>query len=221
MFKYGSEEFVYKSAKINKEGFLRYTADQDLKDRFTSKEISISTKQKFLVTDIKAEHFLEAGPEYIAEHELVREMEYHHIGTDGTIPNHIKSIIRKEYVEVVDEEAKTRRLKPTALGYALAEGYRSVDPDLFEPTVRKFIEKCSRRVEMFELYEEHVLDIVTKEIKKKLYNFMDKFDELIAPKLKEIKQNENLYEIEEYYKGLEKKVSGGDYLIETKRLIDD
>ena len=216
VFHYGSEEFLYKSTTINRAGFMRYTADKDLRNKFNSKDIKIQKNKEFSIKDIKAEHYQEVGPQYIAEHELVREMEQNHIGTDGTIPKHIHNILFRKYVEVFEKGSKIRRLKPTALGYALAEGYSSIDPELLEPTVRNYIEDCSEKVENFELYKDTVLDKVNEITKKKLHNFMNKFEDTIEPTLRKIVNNPNLYDIEDDSKGLQTKVPGGDYLLEVK-----
>ena len=65
-------------------------------------------------------------------------MEKHSIGTDASIPSHIKNIVDRFYVEVVPPG---RSLRPTPVGYALIKGYCEIDPELCMPSVRSNIER--------------------------------------------------------------------------------
>lgn len=76
-------------------------------------------------------------PSYLTEATLISYMEEHGIGTDASIPSHIKNIIDWGYVIV---ESKWT-LVPTPLGLALARGICEIDPELILPTVRSNIEK--------------------------------------------------------------------------------
>lgn len=85
-------------------------------------------------------------PPYLQEHELIQSMETNGIGTDASIPNHIKTIIERGYVteELCQANSKPRCLKPTPLGTALVRAFLSNEPDLVLPKLRSEMEKqCS------------------------------------------------------------------------------
>jgi len=83
-------------------------------------------------------------------------MEENGIGTDASIPSHIKNIIERGYVEV---ESK-RTLVPTALGLALARGICEIDPELILPSVRSNIEKSCESIAKGEVIQQTVIDHV-------------------------------------------------------------
>ncbi len=64
-------------------------------------------------------------------------MEKNNIGTDASIPGHIKNIVDRAYVDIV---TPGRSLRPTPLGYALIKGFCEIDPELALPMVRSNIE---------------------------------------------------------------------------------
>jgi len=83
-------------------------------------------------------------------------MEENGIGTDASIPSHIKNIIERGYVTV---EAKWT-LVPTALGLALAWGICEIDPELILPSVWSNIEKSCESIAKGEINQQVVIDHV-------------------------------------------------------------
>ena len=94
----------------------------------------------------------------MTEPELIRKMEKKRIGSDGTIPSYISKIIERGYVTVETGKDKLRKFIPTKRGIALAEGFQDIDPDLFKPTVRRYIEQQWRKVSSCKLDYEKVKD---------------------------------------------------------------
>jgi DNA topoisomerase-3 len=94
-------------------------------------------------------------------------MEHNGIGTDASIPTHIKNICEKRYVDVIEPG---RQMRPTKLGYALVKGYCEIDPELVLPSVRSNIEKSCDLIAKgkadFSRVVNHVIDIFERK-----YNF--------------------------------------------------
>ena len=89
------------------------------------------------VSSVRLASDVTSPPRAMTESELISLMEAHGIGTDASIPTHIKNVEKRRYV-TIDE--KTRRVDVTDLGFALVSGYDAVDPDLANPATRKAVE---------------------------------------------------------------------------------
>jgi DNA topoisomerase-3 len=171
MFQVGPEHFELMGKQLVSPGFLEITPwlaktiDVDLPNFRRGEEYDIS--------HIKVEEGKTHSPGYLTESDLISCMEANEIGTDASIPTHIKNIIDRGYVKV--NTKKGRQLIPTNLGMALARGYCAVDPELILPKCRSYIEKSCDKVAKGEVNFEKVVDHVLKIFKKKFEFFQEKF----------------------------------------------
>ena len=133
-------------------------------------------------------------------------MEEKGIGTDSTIPRHIRHIIFRKYVNVVRSKNELHAvLKPTPLGVAFAQGYSKIDPELIQPTVRQYIEQCNKKVATYCKHKYNVIKRVMEITEKKLKRFMSMFKKEIVPVIKQYKKNPKQFvlpDIKEKYKNV-------------------
>jgi len=103
------------------------------------------------------------APGFLTESDLIARMEANGIGTDASIPTHIKNIVEKKYAEVV---LPGRQMRPTKLGIALVKSYCEIDPELVLPSIRSNIEKSCDLISQgkadFSKVVSHVIDIFAR-----------------------------------------------------------
>lgn len=129
--------------------------------------------ETYEIDHIRVQEGKTTSPGYLTESDLISCMEAYEIGTDASIPQHIKNIIERGYVKV--DTKKGRALVPTNLGMALARGFCMVDSELILPSVRAYIEKSCSRVARGEITFQKVIDHVLNIFKSKFDYFQDHF----------------------------------------------
>jgi DNA topoisomerase IA len=140
-FKIGEQCFTEMHSFFTHKGFTEiYDLDKATAAKFNISETKFDD-DRYKIESLKVEKYIEPLKEYLTEAELIKKMEEHKIGTDGSIPNHIKKIIYRNYVNLITGEDKIKRFKPTPLGLALAEGFGMIDQELIKPIVRNHIER--------------------------------------------------------------------------------
>lgn len=115
-------------------------------------------------------------------------MEKNGIGTDASIPVHIKNISERNYVTV---DSQKRSLLPTKLGIALINGYHRIDPDLALPSVRSNIERYIDTIAKGKLSFEQVVDFSLDAFHKKFVYFREnigKMDDLFEASFTTVSQ---------------------------------
>jgi DNA topoisomerase-3 len=72
-------------------------------------------------------------PPLLTEADLIAKMDSNGIGTDATIAEHIKTILKREYAIKVNNDTQ---FKPTTLGLALVLSYENMGLELAKPALR-------------------------------------------------------------------------------------
>lgn len=171
LFKVGPEYFEMKGKQMIQKGFLEITPWLS-----SAKEVDLPDIQKgaiYQVEDMRLHEGRTSPPGYLTESDLISCMEANCIGTDASIPTHIKNIIDRGYVKV--NAKKGRALVPTNLGMALSKAYCEIDSELILPSVRSYIEKSCDRVAKGHLSFQDVVDHVLKIFKQKFEYLEEKF----------------------------------------------
>ena len=114
-------------------------------------------------------------PGYISEAGLITCMEQNGIGTDASIPSHLKNIEDRGYVTI----GPKRTFIPTELGLVLARGICDIDSELIMPSIRANIEKSCDDISKGKAKELEVVDHVIHMFKSKFVHFSSKFELLI------------------------------------------
>ncbi|KAF6163367.1 hypothetical protein GIB67_009607 [Kingdonia uniflora] len=117
-----------------------------------------------------------SAPDYLSESELISLMEKHGIGTDASIPVHINNICERNFVQV----QAGRRLVPTALGITLVRGYQCIDPDLFLPDIRSFIEQQITLIAKGQADHFSVVEHVLSQFTRKFSYFVKQIENMDA-----------------------------------------
>ena len=101
-------------------------------------------------------------------------MEKKHIGTDGSIPSHIKNLIKRGYVKVNEH----RRIIPTKLGEVLIDALNKVVPQIVKPENRAKIEEFVKQIETGEKDFYEAIEAALSFYKEKLIICMGKIDKI-------------------------------------------
>lgn len=170
-FMVGPEFFEVSGKQMISQGFLEITPwlsssqNVDLPD--------FEQQKNYEIKEIKIIQGKTTSPGYLTESDLISCMEANEIGTDASIPTHIKNIIERGYVKV--NAKKGRSLVPTNLGMALGKAYCEVDSELILPKVRSYIEKSCQRVAKGEVDFKFIINHVLKIFKGKFEFLQEKF----------------------------------------------
>ena len=115
-----------------------------------------SSRRRVPMSSARLRRETTSPPGYLTESELIDLMEKNGIGTDASIPTHINNIQVRKYVDIEKGVASS-----SALGVALAQGYRAIDDELVLPTVRRHVEHqldlIAKGLAPYEGVVEHVL----------------------------------------------------------------
>ncbi|KAL4130516.1 hypothetical protein PRIC2_006512 [Phytophthora ramorum] len=84
-------------------------------------------------------------PPLLSEADLISKMDSNGIGTDATIAEHIKTILKREYSIKVNNDTQ---FKPTTLGLALVLSYEHMGLELAKPVLRAAMENDCKAISL-------------------------------------------------------------------------
>uniref|UniRef100_A0AAV1UJH4 DNA topoisomerase n=1 Tax=Peronospora matthiolae TaxID=2874970 RepID=A0AAV1UJH4_9STRA len=93
-------------------------------------------------------------PPLLSEADLISKMDSNGIGTDATIAEHIKTILKREYAIKVNNNTQ---FKPTTLGLALVLSYEHMGLELAKPKLRAAMENDCKSIS---LGQKHMRQVV-------------------------------------------------------------
>ena len=171
-FSLGKYKLKLTQSKLIKKGFLTFLP---LKNKHFVEEFpSFKENQDYKIVNIDYEKRRYSAPELLTEAELINEMEKKHIGTDGSIPSHIKNLTNRGYVKVNEH----RRIRPTKLGVVLIDALNKVVPEIVKPENRAKIEEFVKQIETGEKNFDEAIEKALSFYKEKLKCCIGKIDKI-------------------------------------------
>ncbi|MFX1518429.1 MAG: DNA topoisomerase [Promethearchaeota archaeon] len=168
-----TERFNLTGKRIKDKGFLeiypfRKLAEKEIPELKKDDEVDIA--------NLEMKKGETKPPHRITEAELIKLMDKHGIGTDATIPAHIKTNKDRNYFKI---SGKGRTIQPTLLGIALIQGLGNIDEMLVKPELRAYIENQTNLVATGEQKKEAVVKDSSKRMRKLFKEVVAKENTLI------------------------------------------
>ncbi|KAG7385627.1 DNA topoisomerase 3-alpha [Phytophthora pseudosyringae] len=101
-------------------------------------------------------------PPLLSEADLIAKMDSNGIGTDATIAEHIKTILKREYAIKVNNHTQ---FKPTTLGLALVLSYEHMGLELAKPVLRAAMENDCKAISLGQKALRQVVDSCMDQMK--------------------------------------------------------
>ena len=161
-FYIGKYKIIKTFSRLIKKSFLKFMPLKNI--NFVENLPEFKENNHYKITNIDFEKHEYPQPEYLTEAELIDEMEKNNIGTDGSIPTHIRNLKKRGYVRV-DEH---KRIIPTKLGITLIDALNKVVPEIIRPENRAKIEEYVKQIETGEKPFREAIEIALDFYKKKL-----------------------------------------------------
>jgi DNA topoisomerase III len=98
-----------------------------------------SQGDSFVPTSLEMQAGETCPPPLLSEADLIAKMDANGIGTDATIAEHIKTILKREYAEKVNNDTQ---FQPTTLGLALVLSYEQMGLELAKPVLRAAVRRA-------------------------------------------------------------------------------
>lgn len=160
------------------------------------------------ITNFKKEEEYTKPPDYLQESELIALMDKHGIGTDASIPQHIKNVQDRHYVDVCgpgtngergqliptkkffgknnrggghhgnQERPTSRHMVPRGFGLAFLSCFEELDFELCEPSIRAYMEKQVSKIATGETEKGEVVASNLKLFYDKFLNFRSNLEKV-------------------------------------------
>ncbi|KAL4445249.1 hypothetical protein ABPG74_022062 [Tetrahymena malaccensis] len=160
-------QFISDAIKVVSQGYTQVFESAEHDQNII--QINIKEDSKLQIKNISIEKDYTTSPNYLSESELIDLMEKNSIGTDASIPKHIKNIVDRKYVEINEEN---RTLRPTKLGRALIDGFKKIDKELVTPQIRAQIENSVNQIATSEKKFSQVINESLALFQNKYVNFV-------------------------------------------------
>nr|CCA26226.1 DNA topoisomerase putative [Albugo laibachii Nc14] len=128
------EEFTTSGLMITERNYLEIYRFE----KWSNSSIPVyALREQFIPNCIRMESGETTPPSLLTEADLIAKMDSNGIGTDATIAEHIKTILKREYAVKINGNM---HFKPTQLGLALVQAYVQMGFDLAKPRLRAAME---------------------------------------------------------------------------------
>ena len=159
-------------SKLTKKGFLDFMPFKKI--TFSEKFPLFEENKKYKIENIDFEQFIDEKLKCLTESDLIDKMEKKHIGTDGSIPSHIKNLMSRGYVRVNEN----RRIIPTKLGVSFIDSLKAIVPEIVKPENRADIEEKVKEIEFGEKNFKEAIKDALDFYKQKLFYCSYKIDKI-------------------------------------------
>nr|CCC95527.1 unnamed protein product [Trypanosoma congolense IL3000] len=163
---FGGEKFTTSGTVVLENGWMEV---YPYKKWYSSTIPLYKRGERFVPTDANLQKHRTSPPPNLTERDLIHLMNENGIGTDATIPQHIKTILDREYVRREGSD-----LVPTPLGIALASAYEVIGlVSLLQPQLRAQTELAMDDIAKGRATKQDVVDAsvrLYREIFQKLSN---------------------------------------------------
>lgn len=171
--KIGQEMFNLTGKQLKELGFLEIYPFRKITERLLP---VLKKGDEVNIANLKMKKGETKPPNRITETELIKLMDKNGIGTDATIPQHIKTNKDRNYFKI---SGKGRTIQPTLLGIALIQGLGNIDEMLVKPDLRAYIEKQTSLVAKGERGKDSVVKESSESMKKLFKEVVAKEETLI------------------------------------------
>lgn len=133
-FQFGDMKFKVESSRIVK-GHLAAILGKTVENETKIASFGLKEGDDFELVSHKLREKFTEPPKPMQEHELIKQMEAHSIGTDASMSKHIQTLTERGYITFDD-----KMIRVNELGKMLIRTLKTIDPELVDANLRKDME---------------------------------------------------------------------------------